>query len=74
MLLNAHGLVITLSAVILNIMVVGMVFLCSDTLIRVIGQAGSRALSKVMMLLLAAIGIMMVRRGILEIITGIKSP
>ena len=37
---------------------------------RLLGKSGSRALSKVMMLLLAAIGVMMVRRGIIEIMSG----
>ena len=73
MLLNTHGLVVTLIAVILNIAVVALVFLSADRVMRLLGQAGSRALSKVMMLLLAAIGIMMVRRGVLEIIQQVNS-
>jgi len=70
MLVSVHGLLITLIAVFLNIAIVGIVFIYSDTLIRILGKAGSRALSKVMMLLLAAIGVMMVRRGIVEIMSG----
>jgi multiple antibiotic resistance protein len=73
MLVNVHGLVITLIALFLNIAIVGIVFVFSDTLMRSLGKAGSRALSKVMMLLLAAIGVMMVRRGILEIMSGIHT-
>ena len=65
MLVSVHGLVTTLMALFLNIGLVGLVFICSDTLMRFLGIAGSRALSKVMMLILAAIGVMMVRRGIL---------
>src|SRR5665213_160508 len=61
MLVSVHGLVITLIALFLNIAIVGIVFIFSDTLMRFLGSAGSRALSKVMMLLLAAIGVMMVR-------------
>ena len=67
MLVTVHGLVITLIALFLNIAIVGIVFISSDALMRLLGSAGSRALSKVMMLLLAAIGVMMVRRGIIEI-------
>lgn len=70
MLVSVHGLVITLIALFFNIAIVGIVFIFSDTLMRTLGQAGSRALSKVMMLLLAAIGVMMVRRGIVEIMSG----
>lgn len=73
MLVSVHGLAVTLIALFLNIALVGIVFTCSDTLMRLFGAAGSRALSKVMMLLLAAIGVMMVRRGILEIMSTIHS-
>ena len=65
-----HGLVPTLVAVFLNIAIVGIVFVYSEALIHFLGKSGSRALSKVMMLLLAAIGVMMVRRGIIEIMSG----
>jgi multiple antibiotic resistance protein len=73
MLVGVHGLMITLIALFLNIAIVGVVFTFSDTLMRLFGPAGSRALSKVMMLLLAAIGVMMVRRGIIEIMSGIHA-
>ena len=73
MLVSVHGIAITLIALFLNIAIVGIVFTFSDHLMRVLGQAGSRALSKVMMLLLAAIGVMMVRRGILAIMSGMHS-
>jgi multiple antibiotic resistance protein len=73
MLVSVHGLAATLIAFFLNITLVGTVFVFSDALMRVLGPAGSRALSKVMMLLLAAIGVMMVRRGILAIMSGIHT-
>jgi len=73
MLVSVHGVAVTLTALFLNIAIVGVVFTFSDTLMRFLGQSGSRALSKVMMLLLAAIGVMMVRRGIIEIMSGIHS-
>ncbi len=73
MLVSVHGLGITLIALFLNIAIVGIVFTFSDVLMRLLGTAGSRALSKVMMLLLAAIGVMMVRRGIIEIMSGIHT-
>ena len=73
MLMSVHGIAITLIALFLNIAIVGLVFSFSDALMRLLGIAGSRALSKVMMLLLAAIGVMMVRRGIIEIMSGIHA-
>jgi multiple antibiotic resistance protein len=71
MLVSVHGLTVTLIALFLNIAIVGIVFTFADVLMRLLGSAGSRALSKVMMLLLAAIGVMMVRRGIIEIISSL---
>ncbi len=73
MLVSVHGVVATLIALFLNIAIVGIVFVYSDRIMRVLGPSGSRALSKVMMLLLAAIGVMMVRRGVLEIMSGIHT-
>src|ERR1700689_779610 len=48
MLVSVHGLAITLIALFLNIAIVGIVLIFSDTLMRLLGQAGSRALFKVM--------------------------
>ena len=71
MLMSQFGWGVTLVAVLLNIIIVGLVFLFSDELINLIGTSGSRALSKVMYLLLAAIGVMMVRKGIMVIIASV---
>ncbi|MFH0753100.1 MAG: MarC family protein [Candidatus Omnitrophota bacterium] len=73
MLINQFGWAVTLAAVLSNIVIVGAVFLFSDPLIRLIGVNGSRALSKVMYLLLAAIGVMMVRKGVLVIMAGFQA-
>jgi multiple antibiotic resistance protein len=73
MLMNQFGWLITLAAVLANIAIVALVLLFSDRLIRLIGDSGSRALSKVMYLLLAAIGVMMVRRGVIEIVASLMS-
>lgn len=70
MLSAEHGFVPTLLAITFNIMIVGIVFLSADCLMRVIGRDGAKALSKVLALLLAAIGVMLVRRGVTQIITG----
>ncbi|MDE2028205.1 MAG: MarC family protein [Candidatus Omnitrophica bacterium] len=69
MLTSVHGLPITILALFLNLAIVGVVFTFSANIMQLLGQAGSRALSKVMMLLLAAIGVMMVRRGIMDIVS-----
>jgi len=58
----------TLVAILINISLSGIIFLCSEFLIKILGQAGTRALSKIIALLLAAIAIMMIRKGILGFI------
>jgi multiple antibiotic resistance protein len=65
--LDAHGLIATLLAILINVILAGTIFLFSDILIRILGIAGSRALSKVMSLLLAAIAVMMIRKGLVYI-------
>jgi multiple antibiotic resistance protein len=72
MLMNQYGPAIALISVLSNIAIVAVVFFFSEILIRLLGTSGSRALSKVMALLLAAIGVMMVRKGVIEIITSLK--
>jgi len=69
-LLSQYGFVVTLGAVFLNLAIVGVIFIFSDFLISLIGKSGSTALSKVLSLLLTAIGVMMIRRGILEMMAA----
>lgn len=67
-LMETLGLYPTLISVSVNVILAGIIFLFSDYLIKLLGDAGARALSKVMSLLLGAIAVMMIRKGILEII------
>jgi multiple antibiotic resistance protein len=69
--IDAFGMVPTLLSVILNIFLAGFVFFLSDFLMKILGIAGSRGISKVSSLLLAAIGVMMVRKGIMQILGSI---
>ncbi|OGX07527.1 MAG: hypothetical protein A2Z88_03150 [Omnitrophica WOR_2 bacterium GWA2_47_8] len=66
---DQHGLFISVAAIFINILLVGIVFLYSDILIRLLGKAGASALSKVMALLLAGYAVMMIRRGIMAILS-----
>lgn len=68
MMVSQYGLAPTLSALVANILLTGVVFIFSERLIKILGQAGARALSKVVALLLAAIAIMMIRKGITNIL------
>lgn len=63
-LIEEYGLLATLISVSANILFTGFVFCFSDRLLKLFGEAGSRALSKVTSLLLGAIAVMMVRKGI----------
>jgi multiple antibiotic resistance protein len=64
MLTGVYGLWETLAAVIVNIGIAGVIFLGADVVTRLLGPAGSRALAKVASLVLAAIAIMMIRKGL----------
>ena len=70
--LEQFGLVSTLISVIINIILTGMIFYLSDFIIRIIGDAGTKVLSKLTSLLLAAIAVMMIRKGIINIIELFK--
>lgn len=64
LLINEHSLFITSLAIIANILIAGAVFLMAPFIDRIIGKTGSKTVSKITSLLLAAIGVMIVRRGI----------
>lgn len=61
-----YGLLPTIISVLLNILIAAAVFRQSHRLIKFLGDAGSKALSKVMSLLLGAIAVMLIRHGIQE--------
>ncbi len=64
LLINEHTLVITSLAIIINILIAGGIFLSAPLINRVLGKTGSKTISKISSLLLAAIAVMIVRRGI----------
>jgi multiple antibiotic resistance protein len=65
-----YGLFPTLFSITINVLLAGIIFSLSDYLIKIIGDSGSKALSKVTSLLLAAIAVMMMRKGIMQICKG----
>lgn len=69
-LVDTQGYVSTLIAFGLNLIILGMVLLKADTILLLLREGGTRAFVKIMSILLAAIGIMMVRRGIMQLISG----
>jgi len=60
-----YGHLATFVSIVVNILFAGLVFMSSSYLVKILGEAGSKALSKIMSLLLAAIAIMMVRKGLM---------
>ncbi|MCM8831569.1 MAG: MarC family protein [Candidatus Omnitrophica bacterium] len=63
-LIGEYGIFPTLISIIINIFLAAIIFLSSQILIKILGEAGSKALSKITSLLLAAIAVMLVRKGI----------
>ena len=70
-LIDVYGIPATVLAIVANILVAGAVLLTADFWIRLLGQAGSQAISKVASLLLAAIAVMMIRKGLMQLISDI---
>lgn len=64
--ISQYGLFATLISVLVNILLAGIIFSLSSVLMKVLGEAGSKALSKIMSLLLAAIAVMLMRKGIAQ--------
>lgn len=69
-LVSEYGIVPTVTALIVNIVIAGLVFLSSEPIIRLLGKSGAKTVSKIADLLLAAIAVMMVRKGLTLIIMG----
>ncbi|MBU2044992.1 MAG: MarC family protein [Candidatus Omnitrophica bacterium] len=67
MIISEFGTTITLFSVVINVLLAGLIFSLSGFLIKILGEAGSKALSKVTSLLLAAIAVMMIRKGIIQL-------
>lgn len=68
--LDSYGIAPTTLSLVLNMFIVRFTLKKADSLIKFFGEDGTRAFSKIMYILLAAIGVMMVRRGV----TGVISP
>lgn len=66
--ISQYGLVATLVSVLVNILLAGIIFGLSVYLMKVLGEAGTKALSKIMSLLLGAIAVMLVRKGLGELL------
>jgi multiple antibiotic resistance protein len=68
-----YGLMPTVAATVVNIAIAGGVFWLAEPIHRILGRSGSRTFSKLAGILLAAIAVMMVRRGIVMLWLGISA-
>ncbi len=64
MMLDSYGPAATFISLILNMVIVWVVFKYADLLVRMIGENGMKAFSKIIYVILAAIGVMMIRKGL----------
>jgi len=68
---DSYGMAVTFVALAVNMAVVWVTLAKADRLLKWMGPGGLRAIAKVMYILLAAIGVMMIRKGVVAIIAGI---
>lgn len=69
-LLDTYGPYMTVLSFIINLIITWVVFYYATAISNFLGKAGSKAVSKIAALLLAAIAIMMMRKGIFDTITA----
>jgi multiple antibiotic resistance protein len=62
--LDSFGLTVTFVSLVVNMLIAWITLAKADSIMRLLGSGGARAFAKIMYILLAAIGIMMIRRGI----------
>ena len=63
-----YSIVIVLSSFILNLAIQWVLFRQADRIVNFLGRTGVNAVSKIVMLLLAAIAVKMIREGVLTIL------
>jgi multiple antibiotic resistance protein len=67
---SQYGMKVTIISILINILLAGLIFKTSSGLMKFLGAAGSKALSKIFSLLLAAIAVMLIRRGLEQLVKG----
>jgi len=68
-LLDSYGMFITIFSFVANLVIVWLSFSYATAISKFLGKAGSKAFSKIASLLLAAIAVMMMRKGIVDTVT-----
>ena len=67
-LVDTYGYLPALFSILVNLFIVWLAFNKSDAIMKLLGENGAKGFSKVMSIFLAAIAVMMIRRGIFELI------
>lgn len=67
-LVDTYGYLPTLFSILFNLFIVWIAFNNSDRIIKILGESGAKGFAKVMSIFLAAIAVMMIRRGIFELV------
>ncbi len=68
-LIDNHGYLATILSMVLNFVIVLIVLFNANKLIKLIGDGGSKAFAKIASLFLASIAVMMIRVGVINIIS-----
>ena len=68
-LLDSYGVALTIASFVINLVIVWITFYYATAISKFLGKAGSKAFSKIASLLLAAIAVMMIRKGVIDTIT-----
>jgi multiple antibiotic resistance protein len=71
-LVGEYGVAPTVAATVVNIIIAGAVFWLAGPIHRILGRSGARTISKLAGILLAAIAVMMVRKGIFMLTLAIS--
>src|SRR3990170_7390904 len=69
-LVDTYGYFPTLFSIVINLLIVWIAFSKSETIINILGENGAKGSAKVMSIFLAAIAVMMIRRGIFELVNN----
>jgi multiple antibiotic resistance protein len=68
MMVDSYGIWPTMLSLLVNMLIVWVSLVRADSFLKALGPGGLRAMAKIMYILLASIGVMMVRRGITSLL------
>jgi multiple antibiotic resistance protein len=69
-LVGSYPMILVIFSIFVNLVIAWVIFIQADRIIKVLGINGSRAIAKVAGLLLAAIAVSMMRRGVMSLLAG----